>query len=232
MIDANKIQQNWEKHLKIINHFITSPRKELVLSMVETLENEYVLAPASSKTWFHSAFPGGYVEHVNRVVEMSLKVKEMYNSMGGKIDFTDEELVFAALFHDLGKLGDEEKPNYLVQTDDWRKEKMQEIYTYNENLDFMLIQDRSLFLLQKYGVQVNQKEYLAIKCHDGLFDDSNKPYYTSYQESSAFKSNIVYILHTADFLASKIEKDMYGEKLNKSVEGLIKPKYPKYSKKT
>jgi hypothetical protein len=43
----------------------------------------------------------------------------------------------------------------------------------------MLIQDRSLFLLQKNRIEMSEKEFLAIKLHDGLYDDVNKPYYMS-----------------------------------------------------
>jgi len=224
MISAEKIQSNWDVHLKLINHFITD-RKDQVLDMVKSMEDYYAIAPASIKVHYHSAFPGGYVEHVNRVVQMSLKMKEFYLSMGGKVDFTDEELVFSALFHDLGKIGDGERENYIASSDDWRKEKMGELYTNNQDLDFMLIQDRSLYILQKFGIPLNQKEYLAIRCHDGVFDEANKAYFINFNPKSKFKTNLVYILQSSDYLASKIECDMYEDRLVESVKGLIKPRY-------
>ena len=33
---------------------------------------------------------------------------------------TEEELVFSAINHDLGKMGDEENESYIPQTDKWR----------------------------------------------------------------------------------------------------------------
>jgi hypothetical protein len=86
----------------------------------------------------------------------------------------------------------------------------------------MLIQDRSLFLLQQYGISMSEKEYLAIKLHDGLYDDVNKPYYISFNPDSKFRTNIVYILHEADFLASKIEYDRW-----KNEGGTSQPKVEK-----
>jgi len=209
MIEAEKIESNFNKHLAIIKNYIKSPRKEEVLGMVKAYADEYVMAPASTKSWYHNAFAGGYVDHVNRVVEYAIKQLNLYKDMQGTVDFTEEELVFAALFHDLGKLGYPSKPNYLVQTDKWRQDKLAEKYTNNSDLDFMLIQDRSLFILQTFGIKVNFKEYLAIRTHDGVFDDANKPYFFSYQESSRIKSNIVHILHSADYLASKVEYDLW-----------------------
>jgi len=207
-LTKEKLQSNYEKHLKIVKTYITD-RQDKVLSMIDSFQEEYALAPASSKTWYHSAFPGGYVDHVNRVVEYAVKQSRLYQEMGGTVDYTEEELVFAALFHDLGKLGDGEKMNYLPQTDKWRQDKLSEMYTNNPELDFMLIPDRSLFVLQKFNIPVTKNEFLAIRLHDGVFDDANKAYFFSYNPSSRMKTNIVNVLHTADFLASKVEYDVH-----------------------
>lgn len=212
MLQAEKIQSNWERHLKIVNHYITGDRKDKVISMLNKLGDNYVMSPASGKSWYHNAFAGGYICHVNRVVQYAVKQMNLYSEMGGTVDFTEEELVFSALFHDLGKIGDGEKPNYLPQTDKWRQDKLSEMYSFNPDLDFMLIPDRSLFVLQKFGVQVNQKEFLAIRCHDGVFDKANEAYFFSHYEPSRQKTGIISILHSADFLASKVEYDMWKNK--------------------
>lgn len=208
MLQAEQILAGIETHKKIVDHYITD-RKEAVLSMIDSIGEDYIMAPASGKTWYHNAFPGGYVDHVNRVVKYAVKQMKLYEEMGGLIDFTAEELVFSALFHDLGKIGDGNKPNYLQQTDKWRQDKLQEMYTPNPDLDFMLIPDRSLFLLQQFGIKVSQKEFLAIKLHDGVFEEGNKPYFFSNNPNSRMKTSIVNILHSADFLASKVEYDMW-----------------------
>jgi hypothetical protein len=207
-LSAEKIQSNYDKHLKIVDTSL-GDRKQGVLSMLTHMEETYVMAPASGKTWYHNAFAGGYVDHVNRVVQYAVKQSRLYEEMGGTIDYTEEELVFAALFHDLGKIGDCDKPNYIPQTDKWRQDKLSEMYTFNPDLDFMLIPDRSLFILQKFGIKVNQKEFLGIRCHDGVFDKANEAYFFSHVESSRQKTTIVSVLHSADFLASKVEYDMW-----------------------
>jgi hypothetical protein len=225
-LSAEKIQKNYEKHLRIIDTYI-SDRKDAVKSMISHMEETYIMAPASSKTWYHSAFPGGYVDHVNRVVEYAVKQSRLYEEMGGSIDFTEEELVFAALFHDLGKIGNGDLPNYIPQTDKWRQDKLSEMYTYNPDLDFMLIPDRSLFILQKFGIPVSQKEWLGIRLHDGVFDKANEAYFFSNVESSRQKTSIVSILHSADFLASKVEYDMW-----KGGNGSSEPKVVKSATST
>jgi len=208
MLTAEKIQSNWDKHLKIVDHYI-SDRKKDVNSMLNHMSENYIMAPASGKSWHHNAFAGGYVDHVNRVVEYALKQHKLYSEMGGSVDYSEEELVFSALFHDLGKLGDGDTENYIPQTDKWRQDKLSEMYTYNPNLDFMLIPDRSLFILQKFGIKVSQKEFLAIRLHDGVYDKANEAYFFSNMESSRQKTSIISVLHSADFLASKVEYDIW-----------------------
>ena len=225
-LTAEKIQANYEKHLKIVDTYI-GDRKDSIKEMLSHMEETYVMAPASGKTWYHNAFAGGYVDHVNRVVEYAVKQSRLYEEMGGTIDYTEEELVFAALFHDLGKIGDGDQPNYIPQTDKWRQDKLSEMYTFNPDLQFMLIPDRSLFILQKFGIKVNQNEFLGIRCHDGVFDKANEAYFFSNVESSRQKTSIISVLHTADFLASKVEYDMW-----KANGGTSKPKNTKTTSST
>ena len=77
MLTAEKIQSNWDKHLKIVDHYI-SDRKKDVNSMLNHMSENYIMAPASGKSWHHNAFAGGYVDHVNRVVEYALKQHKLY----------------------------------------------------------------------------------------------------------------------------------------------------------
>ncbi len=71
----------------------------------------------------------------------------------------------------------------------------------------MLVPDRSLYLLQKYGITVSQKEYLAIMLHDGMYEETNKPYLFSFNPGAKLKTNIVTVLHIADHLAASSEFD-------------------------
>lgn len=208
MLNAEQISKNYEKHLKIIDTYLGG-RAIACKEMLKHMEDTYIMAPASGKTWYHNAFAGGYVDHVNRVVQYAVEQSRLYEKMGGTLDYTEGQLVFAALFHDLGKIGDGDTPNYIPQTDKWRQDKLSEMYTYNPDLQFMLIPDRSLFILQKFGIKVDQKEFLGIRCHDGVFDKANEAYFFSNVESSRQKTALISVLHSADFLASKVEYDMW-----------------------
>ena len=139
------------------------------------------------------------------------------------INFTDEELVFAAMHHDLGKVGDLEHDYYIPQDSDWHRKNQGAIYKHNPSLQYMKVPDRGLWLLQHYGVKVTDKEYIGIKLTDGLFDEANKSYLMSYNPDFALKSNMPHILHQADMMATYIEGDLW----NKSNDEPVNTKVPK-----
>jgi len=83
-LSIEQIEKNYNKHIKIIDTYI-SDRKEQVKSMIETIGEEYVMAPASGRSWYHNPFVGGYVDHVNRVVEYAVKQMRLFSEMGGTV---------------------------------------------------------------------------------------------------------------------------------------------------
>jgi len=204
MIDEQKIEENYNKFMEYVK---AESRADKLIEMYEIFGNELNLAPASAKVFYHNAFPGGYLDHVLRVTETALQVASLYKKMGGTIDFTKQELVFAALHHDLGKLGDPDQgPYYLEQDSDWHRKNRGEMYKFNENIQFMTVTDRALYLLQKYGITVTEKETLGIKLSDGMYEDSNKAYYKCFVPN-AMKTNLPYILHWADHMSCRTEGD-------------------------
>ena len=84
----------------------------------------------------------------------------------------------------------------------------------------MKVPDRGLWLLQHYGVKVTDKEYIGIKLTDGLYDEANKSYLMSYNPDWALRSNLPYILHQADMMATHIEYDQWMRS-NKTSNGVV-----------
>jgi hypothetical protein len=119
--------------------------------------------------------------------------------------FTLEELIFSAINHDLGKMGDEENESYIPQTDNWRKEKLGEDYTFNSKVPFASVPDRGLYLLQSHGIRYSFNEMLAIQTHDGLYDEANKKYLHTFMPEQKPRTALPFILHQADLMAARIE---------------------------
>jgi len=216
-LTAEQLVENYNKFLEYIDLHITGERQSNLRQLYLDHQERIMLMPASSKEHHHNAFPGGYVLHVMNVIEAGFKVIETWKAMGADIDFTMEEFVFAAINHDLGKIGDEDNEMYIPQDSDWHRKNQGALYKMNPLPEFMLIPDRSLFLLQQRGIQVSLKEWFGIKLHDGLYDESNKPYYIAYDKNARLRSNLPYILHQADSIAAKVEYEQW-------LKGSTKPK--------
>lgn len=205
-LTPEQIQDNWNELMEYINEYISSPRKEKLLEFYEQYAERLMLMPASHKKEYHNAFPGGYVEHVLRVIRCAINQLVVWGNEGADLStFTTEELIFSALNHDLGKMGDEENESYIPQTDQWRRDKLGEDYMFNEKVPFASVPDRGLFILQSHGIQYTFNEMIAIQTHDGLYDEGNKKYLVSFIPGQKPRTSLPYILHQADLMASRIE---------------------------
>jgi len=218
-LTAQQIQSNWSQFMSNIDTFISEPRKSALTAFYEKYAERIMFMPAAHKKEYHNAFPGGYVEHVNRVVAAALQLDSVWTDFKVERNYSTEELVFSAINHDLGKMGDESNESYIPQTDQWRKDKLGEDYTFNTKLEFMSVPDRGLFLLKEHGIDYSKNEFLSIKLHDGLYDDANKPYLMSWAPETKVRTSLVHIIHQADFLAARVEFErQWFPKFNKVEE--------------
>lgn len=216
-LSTDQIINNYNKFISIVDKF--EDRSEQLKKMYEALGEERVAsAPASGRDYYHNAFPGGYVDHVLRVVQFSIKFYDLYKDLGLDVsNFSKTELIFAAMHHDLGKLGfpGEGREVYEHCTSEWHRKNQGKIYEINPKNPFALTPDKSLFLLQAYNIPVSWNEYLSIRVHDGLYDDSNKSYFVSYNMESKMRTNMPVILHKADLAASRYEFERWNLKSKK-----------------
>ena len=208
-LTPEQIQENWEKLIQIIKDTFEegSERREKLLNMYHYFEERMCMTPASGREHYHNAHAGGYVEHVIHVTNSALQIKELWKKNGASIDFTNEELVFAALHHDLGKVGDLADDYYTPNDSDWHRKNQGLIYKFNPNLQFMTVTDRALFILQHFGIVLTDNEYIGLRLTDGLYEEANKSYYIGYGPERSLRTNIAYILHQADMMATHIEYD-------------------------
>ena len=205
-LTAEQIQDNWNELMRVIETNISSPRKEKLKAFYEQYADRLMLMPAAHKKEYHNAFPGGYVEHVLRVIRCALKQYDLWASEGADMStFTSEELIFSALNHDLGKMGSENEESYIPQTDQWRKDKLGEDYMFNTKVPFSSVPDRGLFMLQSHGIQYTFNEMVAIQTHDGLYDEANKKYLLNFMPEQKPRTSLPFILHQADLMAARIE---------------------------
>ena len=209
-LSQDDIVANYEEFIKFIKDTFTGERQERLLKMYspEEMGEELTVAPASMSEHFHYAFPGGYLLHIMRVIKASFGAKKLFETMGAFIDFTDDEMIFAAMHHDLGKLGDKQMgPYYVPQDNDW-KMRQGEQYKLNPNNQYMEVTDRAAYTLQRYGVTYNWKEFLGIKLADGMYKESAKSYLVGFKPEMYLKTTLPRVIHVADYISARGEYDM------------------------
>ena len=99
-LTAEQIQTNWLDFIGFIDDHISEPRKMALKSFYEKYQERIMLMPAAHKKEYHNSFPGGYVEHVNRVVTCALHLHKLWGDMGADLDtFTKVKWVMRKMNH-------------------------------------------------------------------------------------------------------------------------------------
>ena len=203
-----ELKQNYERFITFIKKSFTGDRLEKLLHMYseEELGINLTLSPASGSKHYHNAYIGGYIDHIFNVTKSALKMKELFISQGGEIDFTDEELIFSCFHHDLGKLGIKGQMHYIPNDNDWQIKNNGHIFKRNEEISYMTLTDRTFYTLNHYGVQYNEKEYFAIKLTDGMYDEDNEKYLKGHDIKKQLRYKLQFIMHWADHMSTIIER--------------------------
>ncbi len=173
---------------------LDKPRRLQVQKLLESeLGQQFLTAPASTRRKFHNAYPCGLLEHSLRVVRNALAIHAaVWDNM-----YDNRSVIFAALFHDLGKAGSPGKPFYIPQTDQYWVKKG-EFFTVSQE-DYMPNPERSIYTLATNGISMTYEEMQAIRLNDGMGPDSNSEW--SFKEKP-----LALIVHHADHSAMIQEK--------------------------
>ena len=208
-----QIDSNLNLFKSVIESLTDTSKSNALMTFINALGETLALSPASSKLEYHSCYPGGFIEHSLRVLEFA--AQELNMTLSGKTRYYNEvnidSLKIASLFHDIGKVAfidsdDKVYPYYVVNESDstFYAKKIGKLYEVNPLLKdvHMSVPHRGLYMLQRFGVRLTHEEFLAILLHDGPYEKMNDYY-------SMKELDIVVLVHHADLLATRYEKDLY-----------------------
>ena len=195
-LTPEQIAENFDKYRSLCEKL--GDRAESALVLVDSLGERLALCPASSRKDYHSAFPGGLVDHSLRVLTNALKLSK---AMGWEL--SRESLIIGCLFHDLGKVGDHQTDYYVPQDSEWHRDKLGEMYKHNKSLQYMTVPDRGVWLCQHFGLKLTQDEWLSIKLNDGQYAEENALYKMK-------EPQLVDAVHMADLISTKQEKTLFA----------------------
>ena len=107
-------------------------------------------------------------------VSSTMKMRNLSNALGWNID--QISIIKAGLLHDLGKVGDINSSLYVEQDSDWHREKLGQMYKFNENTPKMSVSHRTLYILQHFGICLTNDEWLAVQLAGGSHFEENRFY--------------------------------------------------------
>ena len=165
--DAEKLEANWETYSKLC----TRLSDDGINNLLEALGQRLILCPASPKESQYGAYPGGMIEHVLQVASNMRNLAKAFSA-----DVPVASILKVALLHDLGKVGNLEEDYFIEQDSDWHREKLGQMYKYNESLNKMSVSHRTLWLLQSFGTELSHDEWLAVQLAQGSHFEENRFY--------------------------------------------------------
>jgi hypothetical protein len=177
---------------------ILTDRKEQVLEFKDFIEKEtsWLTSPASTR--FHLNIERGLLLHSVGVTYNALKVKNLLAP-----GISDESIVIAALFHDLGKVGYPGKPYYLPNDNTWEIEKRGITYKINPDVTTMNLATRSLYLISN-RVKLTEEEAQAIVAHDGIYPVNGGVNNLDYHHKEC---RLQMIIHFADKWTAAVDEE-------------------------
>jgi hypothetical protein len=168
-MSAEDLVVQYEKYCDIMKKVAGIPAVE---RLSEVCGESLAMAPRGL-TVEDGGYPGG-------LVEFSLNVASAAKTLSPH--FGDAKaLVKVSLLHELGKLGDVMEGNnlFIPQESDWHREKLGQMYKYNEACSRMNVAHRTLWIASQLGFKIDREEWMAINVSQGLHLQENQFYATS-----------------------------------------------------
>lgn len=186
-----------------IIELLKNTNREGIDGLIDEMEKGgFFEAPASGA--YHLCEEGGLAKHTLNVLNVAMSI---CGSMRTKVN--QDSLILVCLLHDLGKMGDKGKSNYVpnyVRSRTKNKETgeydmvQSEAKPYETNKDLVYIEHeiRSVMIAERF-IELTEQEEQAILCHNGLYGKMMSSF-----SHNADSDPLYLILHFADMWASRI----------------------------
>lgn len=165
--DFDTIKTNWDTYEKLCNKAV----KHGMGDLIETLGERLITTPYSTHEKDGGCYAGGLVENA---LETTSKMRKLAASFD--LDINTGSILKVGLLHEIGKVGTLENDLFVEQDSSWHREKLGQFYKYNENVSKSTIPDRTLCLLQHFGITLTNDEFYAIRLSQGSHLEENRFY--------------------------------------------------------
>ena len=181
---------------KIIS-LLKETNREGIDALIECMEQGgFFTAPCSGA--HHLAREGGLAEHSLNVYYGMLELDKAF-----AVELPHDSIILCGLLHDLGKMGDHGKSNYVENILKDGKQSKAKPFVTNSELAYIQHEIRSSMIAERY-IRLTEEEENAILWHNGL--------YGTFKYDIPGKETPLYmVLHFADMWASRVTEAEEGE---------------------
>ena len=180
---------------KRIIHLLESTNRPGMDKLIKVMEDGgFFTAPCSGG--YHLAKEGGLAEHSLNVLNVAADISRVLSERGELSLDAENELIIVCLLHDLGKMGQNGKSNYVENILKSGKRSASKPYKTNPDLMYVDHEVRSIVIAQQC-IGLTEEEQQAILWHNGLY--GNFRYQIQGKETALYL-----ILHFADMYASRV----------------------------
>lgn len=158
-MDTDTIQKNWETFCNLAENGAGNERSEAIATLLDELGERLAACPSTTKTEF-----GTLIDFNIKTLKACISINKKF-----KLGLTNESMTLCCLFRNLGLVGDLENDLFIVE-DKWHQDRGM-LFKYNNNMQFMQPYDRTVWLLQHFGVKLTQDEFLAFITSSGNNDN-------------------------------------------------------------
>jgi 23S rRNA maturation-related 3'-5' exoribonuclease YhaM len=183
-----------------IKELLLTTKREGMENLIAHME-EYGFFKAPCSTQHHLCRKGGLAEHSLNVLEVAFDLSNTLCDIVPK-----ESIIIVSLLHDIGKMGQFNKPNYVPNMLKGRATKQNpnpepyqsESKPYISNPELMHVDHevRALSIVSKF-IDLTEEEQQAILWHNGLYGPFK-------YEIQGKETPLYMILHWADMWASRV----------------------------
>lgn len=182
-----KGEEKLNKQKRFEELLMNTHREGMTTLLADLHKIGFYASPCSSQ--YHLAKSGGLLEHSLNVYDVAMK---LWDGLDLKDVIPEESIAIAALLHDLGKVGDYGKKNYLFVGNVGKP------YKSNSDLAYIPHEVRSIVIANRY-IRLTEEEEYAIYYHNGK--------YTNIGETLKKHNPLEMIIHFADMYSCfEIEK--------------------------
>lgn len=183
---------------------LQSTGRQGIGAVIDYLEKSgFFTAPASVNR--HLNYDGGLAEHSLNVCHVALRLRDVAIDMKPELAerLPRESVVIAALLHDLCK------SNIYKKGKKWRKDEQNRWEQYDSyDVDYGRFPvghgEKSVIMLLRLGLQLENDEIVAIRWHMGAWDLSTSREAGSNISAAADQFPLVSIIQSADALATHL----------------------------